>query len=371
MTQTKLDNRAGDILRRVVEVYVETGGPAGSRTLSKQMGHSLSAASIRNSLADLEELGFLYSPHASAGRLPTVQGLRWFVDGLLEYRESVVEVDIARALSSIERQAESMNPASLLEEASQIMSGLSRCAGIVVAPKEDLRLRQIEFVALGPNRVLVVLVSERGQVENRIIEWTGTISASVLQIANNYFAARLSLGRVGELRAQLEEELERDRNQIDQISAKLVAAGLATLSERPHEPVLIVRGHANLLEHVDVGEDLMRVRTMMEAMERSETAIRLLEAAQSAEGINIFIGAESDLFARSGASGIVAPLYDQGSKVVGAVGVIGPTRMNYARIIPLVDQTAAVLQRLLDPEVVSRRSFSAPSHGPRMTPTRT
>ena len=342
---TELNERSREILRHVVEAYVETGEPVGSRTLSRRLGLSLSPATIRNVMADLEEFGLLYAPHTSAGRLPTEQGLRLFVDGILQ----------VGALTKAERnnidsqcKVSGRNMPQVLEEASALLSGLSHCAGLVVAPKQDLRLKHIEFVNLGPGRALVVMVDEQGGVENRVIDLPLGMPASSLVEASNFMASKLVGRTLSQARKKIFDEIRNQKNQLDELTGKVVEAGLATWSaDSGSSGVLIVRGQANLLEDVNAIADLEHIRALFEALETKEALIRLLDAADLAEGVQIFIGAESELFTLAGASMIIAPYADSEEKLVGAIGVIGPTRMNYGRIIPMVDYTAKLIGRLL------------------------
>ena len=341
---TELNERSREILRHVVEAYVETGEPVGSRTLSRRLGMDLSPATIRNVMADLEEFGLLYAPHTSAGRLPTERGLRLFVDGILQVgaltRDERVSIDSQCRVSG-------RNMPQVLEEASALLSGLSHCAGLVVAPKQDLRLKHIEFVNLGPGRALVVIVDEQGGVENRVIDLPLGMPASSLVEASNFMAAKLVGRTLTEARKEILNEIRSQKSQLNELTGKVVEAGLATWSDNKAGGVLIVRGQANLLEDVHAIADLEHIRALFEALETKEALIKLLDAADLAEGVQIFIGAESELFTLAGASMVIAPYANSEEKLIGAIGVIGPTRMNYGRIIPMVDYTAKLISRLL------------------------
>jgi heat-inducible transcriptional repressor len=339
----ELNERSREIFRVIVDGYVATGEPVGSRTLSRRLGQNLSPATIRNVMADLEEAGLLYSPHTSAGRLPTEAGLRLFVHGLLEVgrlaedeRRSIESLCVARGKSL----------SQALEEATSALSGLSHCAGIVVVPKFDRPLKHLEFVHLGPGRALVVLVTEDGIVENRVVEVPLGLPPASLVSAGNYLNARLIGRTIEEAKSEIEEEIASNRAQLDELSSKLVGAGLASWTGGEGN-ALIVRGQANLLEDVTALADLERLRTLFEMLETRETMLRLLEASRNAEGVQIFIGAESDLFGVTGCSVVIAPYQNSREQIVGAIGVIGPTRLNYARIIPMVDYTAKVIGRLI------------------------
>ena len=340
-----LDARSAAVLREIVEQYVETGEPVGSRTLSRRLPLNLSPATIRNVMADLTDVGLLFAPHTSAGRLPTDQGLRLFVDGLLQFGDlSDEDRDaIGAALGTSGRSLE-----DTLGEASSLLSGLSSAAGLVLAPKGEGALRHIEFVPLGSGRALVVLVNADGQVENRVLEIPPGVPPSALQQASNYLNARLTGGRgLAELRRNVSEEIAADRSELDALAAQVVATGLATWTGEGRGASLIVRGQAKLLSDVTQIENLAAIRRLFERLEAQETMLRLLDLAEQSEGVRIFIGAESELFGTSGVSMVVAPARNAGGRIVGAIGVIGPTRINYGRIIPVVDYTARVIGRLL------------------------
>jgi heat-inducible transcriptional repressor len=336
--------RSAAVLREIVEQYVETGDPVGSRTLSRRLPMNLSPATIRNVMADLTEAGLLFAPHTSAGRLPTEQGLRLFVDGLLHFGELAEDEReaITAALAASGRSLE-----DTLAEASSMLSGLSQAAGMVLAPKYEGTIRHIEFVPLGPGRALVILVNADGQVENRIMDTPAGLPPSALQQASNYLNARLSGRSLPELRRIVTEEMTANRSELDALSAQVVEAGLATWTGEGRAGSLIVRGQARLLTEVTQIERLAAIQTLFERLEAQETMLRLLELAEKSDGVRIFIGAESGLFATSGVSMVVAPARNDGGRIVGAIGVIGPTRINYGRIIPVVDYTARVIGRLL------------------------
>lgn len=342
---TELSERSREVFREIVETYVETGEPVGSRTLSRRLSVALSPATIRNVMADLEEAGLLYAPHTSAGRLPTEAGMRLFVNGLLELGKLD---DEERQRIDRRCRAAGKSLEQTLEEAVTMLSGLSRCAGIVLAPKTHRALKHIEFVQLGPGRALVVMVTEEGVVENRLVELPAGLPPSALIEATNYLNARLSGRTIDEARAQVTVELENQRSQLDELTSKVVEAGLATWAGGEEGGgSLIVRGQSNLLSDVTAIGDLERIRALFEALETKQQLIRLLDLANNAEGVQIFIGSENQLFSLSGCSMIVTPYYNSREQIVGALGVVGPTRINYARIIPLVDYTAKVIGRML------------------------
>jgi heat-inducible transcriptional repressor len=339
-----IDARAAAVLREIVEQYVETGEPMGSRTLSRRLPMALSPATIRNVMADLTEAGLLFAPHTSAGRLPTEQGLRLFVDGLLQFGELSPDerASIGAALVASGRSLE-----DTLADASLLLAGLSAAAGMVLAPKSDSAVRHIEFVPLGTGRALVILVNADGQVENRVIEIPLGLPPSALTQAGNYLNARLSGRTLPELRRIVAQEITANRTELDEISAKVVEAGLATWTGEGRSGSLIIRGQARLLADITQIEHLAAIQSLFERLEAQETMLRLLELAERSEGVRIFIGAESGFFGSSGVSMIVAPARNAANRIVGAIGVIGPTRINYGRIIPVVDYTARVIGRLL------------------------
>lgn len=342
---TALDARARDIFRRVVETYLETGEPVGSRTVSKGGVH-LSPASIRNTMQDLTLAGLLAAPHTSAGRIPTHAGLRLFVDGLLEIgdlgQEERREID-ARLIGRHGGFEEALN------EASALLSGLAGGAGIVASPVSDTGVKHVEFVALGHDQALAVLVGDDGTVENRLMPLTAGVTPSTLQEASNFLNARLKGRPLAEARTEMRAELDAARLELDAAAARLVEDGLAAWSGGPdRERSLIVRGRANLLNNNETAADLELVRVLFDDLEQKEQLIGLLDGVNEAQGVRIFIGAETRLFSLSGSAVIAAPYMNGRQRVLGAIGVIGPARLNYARVIPLVDYTARVLGRMLD-----------------------
>ena len=344
-TLAELDQRARDIFRRVVEGYLETGEPVGSRTLSKA-GINLSPASIRNTMHDLTQLGLLTAPHLSAGRFPTHAGLRLFVDGLLEIGDLGEDErrEIDARLAGRERSFD-----EALNEASALLSGLAGGAGVVSSPVRDLGVKHVEFVALDPEQVLVIIVFEDGGVENRLMRLTPGVTPATLQEASNFLNARLRGRTLGDAKAEMAGELDRARRQLDETAAHLIEDGLAAWSGgEGQDRSLIVRGRARLLEDADAAADLERVRMLFDDLEQKEQLIGLLDDVREAQAVRIFIGAETRLFSLSGSAVIAAPYMTGRQKVMGAIGVIGPARLNYARVIPLVDYTARVLGRLLD-----------------------
>ncbi len=338
---TELTDRARDVFRQIVESYIEHGGPVGSRTLSKLPSLGLSPASIRNVMQDLEELGLLAAPHTSAGRVPTELGLRLFVDGMMQ---TTAPTEAERGAIESPLGA----PASLeeiLARTTSVLAGLSACAGIVLVPRHEMVVRQVSFVPLSPARALAVLVGADGEVENRVLELPPDLPATALIEAANFINARLTGVTLAEAARRLRAEVTADRAQLDALTRSLVETGLASWSsDGAARPILIVRGSAHLIADA---ADLDRVRTLLDDLEGKEELVRLLDSATSGEACKIFIGAENKLFSLSGSSVIAAPYRAGSGRVVGVVGVIGPTRLNYARVVPMVDYTARTLSRLI------------------------
>ncbi|WP_319533327.1 heat-inducible transcriptional repressor HrcA [uncultured Cohaesibacter sp.] len=354
-----MDDRLKDIFRTIVETYLETGDPVGSRNISRALPISLSPASVRNVMSDLEQLGLIYSPHTSAGRLPTELGLRFFVDAMMEFGDLSNEERriIERQMSSSHQPEAGVE--NLLTKASQMLSGMSSGAGLVLSSKQDKRLKHVEFVRLETTKALVILVDEEDRVENRLIDLPSGLPASALTEASNFLNAHIR----GKTLSAAQEEIEAHRHdlqvELDDLSAKLVEAGLATwagaANDQPQS--LIVRGRSKLLENVTAREDLERIRHLFDDLESKKDLVQLLQLAEQGDGVRIYIGSENKLFSLSGSSVIVSPYRDSDQKIVGILGVIGPTRLNYARIVPMVDYTARVLSSMLsDPTGTSGSS---------------
>ena len=351
-----LDERSREIFRVIVDTYLEIGEPVGSRNLSRLLTTALSPASIRNVMSDLEQLGLIYAPHVSAGRLPTELGLRFFVDAFLETGDMAMG-----EREEIEERARSLGDQrgveTLLTEASQLLSGLSRGAGLVVTSKADIRLKHIEFIRLEPTRALAVLVGENGEVENRVVELPAGVTASQLVEAGNFLNARVVGRTLSEAKASIAALKEETAHALDALSRDLVDAGFAVWSgAAAGQPSrLIVRGRANLLENVTASEDLDRLRHLFDDLETQNSIVELLDLAETGSGVRIFIGSENKLFSLSGSSLVIAPYCDGQERVIGAVGVIGPTRLNYRRIVPMVDYTARLVSRLLGDSAPAKR----------------
>jgi len=347
LSLAQLNERSREIFRRIVESYLATGEPVGSRNLSRILPMTLSPASVRNVMSDLEQLGLIYAPHTSAGRLPTEIGLRFFVDALMQIGD-LTDEDRKAIEAQVAASGQSKSVEAVLTEASGLLSGLSRAAGVVLTAKSNPRLKHVEFVPLEPERALVVLVGEDGQVENRVLKIPLGLPSSALTEAANFVNARIRGRTLDEVKAEIETKLKEGQAELDQLTQKIVAGGLASWSGgESDERKLIIRGQAHLLDDLKALADLERVRLLFDDLETRREVIDLLGRAQQAEGVRVFIGSENKLFSLSGSSTIVAPYHDASGHIVGVLGVIGPTRLNYARIVPMVDYTAKVVSKLL------------------------
>ena len=346
-TLARLDARSREIFRRIVESYLASGEPVGSRHLSRLLPMALSPASVRNVMQDLEELGLLYAPHTSAGRLPTESGLRFFVDALLEIGDLAPD-ERAKIEAQVHAPSRDQTLESVLGDAGALLSGLTRGAAVVVTSRENARLKHIEFVRLDPERALAVLVAEDGSVENRVVPIARGLPASALVEAGNYLNHRIRGRTLAEARAAIELARSSAQAELDELTSRLVDAGLASWAGlRGETPQLIVRGQANLLEDLTALADLERIRLLFADLETKKDVIDLLHRAETGEGVRIFIGSENKLFSLSGSSMIAAPFRDGNQRIAGVLGVIGPTRLNYARIVPMVDYTARAVARLM------------------------
>ena len=344
-TLSDLNQRSREIFARLVETYLDTGEPVGSRTLSKLVDLGLSAASIRNVMQDLEQLGLLDSPHVSAGRIPTQLGLRLFVDGVLEIGDISPEE---------RRQIEQSvtidgDMPEVLDKASEMLSGLSRCASLVFAPKTSAPIRHLEFIALNDDSALAVLVMEDGTVENRLFDPPPGMTPAAMREAANFLNAHLRGRTLAEAGAAISREIEARRAELSELASGLVEKGIALWDES--DPVmperLIVRGRANLLGPEQDQADLERIRALFDDLERKRDVAQLLDLAEGGEGVSVFIGSENKLFSMSGSSLVISPFQDKSRRIIGAIGVIGPTRLNYGRIVPIVDYTARMVGRMV------------------------
>ncbi len=345
-TLSNLNDRSRAIFRQLVETYLETGDPVGSRTLSKALEQPLSAATVRNVMQDLEEMGLLGSPHVSAGRIPTQTGLRMFVDGLLEIGDVSGE-----ERQQIERQMGEApaDVAGMVARAGALLSGLTHSASLVLAPKAEAAIKHLEFVTLSDGAALVVLVTEDGTVENRVIAPPPGVTPSAMREAANFLNAMLRGKTLSEAAAAVAHQIDARRQELDALAAGLVQQGVAVWAgDEAREPErLVVRGQSNLLETVEGEAELERMRRLFDDLERKKDLLDLLELAQDGEGVRIFIGSENKLFSLSGSSLVIAPYMDAERRIIGALGVIGPTRLNYGRVVPIVDYTARLMGRMV------------------------
>ena len=341
----EMNDRSREVFRRVVEGYLDTGVPVGSRSLTREMNEKVSAATIRNVMQDLEYLGLLAAPHISAGRIPTEAGLRLFVDGILEVGDPV---DADRDAIESRLTDADKDVTGILDRVGSALSGVTHGASLVLAPKQEAPLKHIEFVNLGTDRALAVLVFANGHVENRFFQPPPGQTASSYREAANFLNAIAAGHTLSELEAVVRSEIAKRRQEIDGLARDLVESGAAfwenegTVYER-----LIVRGRSNLLAGSAEDEELERIRELFDDLEHKRDIAEFLELTEQGEGVRIFIGSENKLFSLSGSSLVVSPYMNADRKVIGAVGVIGPTRLNYGRIVPIVDYTAQLVGRLI------------------------
>lgn len=341
---TELNERSEAVLRYIVDNYLQTGAPVGSKIIADCLPDSISSATIRNVMSDLEKSGLLYAPHTSAGRLPTQQGLRFYVDGLMEVGDLSNEEQ-----RRIEQQCQSAgySPGNIMEQATTMLSGLSGAAGMVVAPKTEKPIKQIQFVKLNQRKLLVILVMENGLVENRLMETQEDLPDSALIEASNYLNAQLIGKTLAQTHEVILEDIASHQTQLDELTEDLVKRGIAIGNDNSREGHLIIRGQSHLLDDVKAIEDLEQARRLMASLEEQETISHLLQSAQNAEGVQIYIGTENQMFDHSGWSMVISPYKNQQRSIIGAIGVIGPTRLNYRKIIPLLDYTSKVMEKIM------------------------
>jgi heat-inducible transcriptional repressor len=342
---TELNERSRTIFRFIVDSYLATGQPVGSRTISDAAGLNLSSASIRNTMADLENSGLLYAPHTSAGRLPTEAGLRLYIDGIMQIGGLSAEERKAIEASA---HAGSRSINEILDQTTLLLSGLSSCASLVIAPKTTGSLKQIQFAQLAPRKVLAILMLQNGLVENRIITLEEDIPGTALIAAANYLNAKLSGKTILEAEQNIQKDIRENKTQLDSITQRLVQKGLALPSSGGQDGRIIIRGQSRLLEDVKAIADLERARQLLGYLEQQQNMLSLLGSIDQADGVQIFIGAENKIFDQSGWSLIISPYKDREERIVGAIGVIGPTRLDYDRIIPMVDYTSRIVGKLVD-----------------------
>ncbi len=340
-----MNSRSREVFRLLVESYLETGEPMGSRTLTRSLSEQVSAATIRNVMQDLEHLGLLDSPHVSAGRIPTQQGLRLFVDGLLEVGDisNNERKQIEKSISQEESEV-----GAVLDKAGALLSGLTHSASVVLAPKSETPIKHIEFVSLTPERALVILVMNDGQVENRVFTPSPGQTPSSMREAANFVNSVVAGRTLSDLRDVLFREIEKHRLELDKLAQNLIEDGVASWAlDTGTDARLIVRGRSNLIEEATTQQDLDRVKELFDDLEQKKEIAEFLTLSEQGEGVRVFIGSENKLFSLSGSSLVVSPYMNADRKVIGAVGVIGPTRLNYGRIVPIVDYTAQLIGRIL------------------------
>lgn len=344
-----MNERSREIFRRLVEGYLESGGPVGSRTLTRTLNEKVSAATVRNVMQDLEFLGLLDSPHISAGRVPTQLGLRMFVDGLLEV-DQLNKEDQLKLDQTVDRNSQDVS--SVLDRVGSTLSALTHGASLVLTPKQEQPIKHIEFVSLSPDRALVVLVYSNGDVENRLFTPPVGQTPSAMREAANFLNAVLEGRTLSELLSTIQDDVDLRRQEIDSLAQELVTQGLAVWQTQGDDNErLIVRGRGNLLESEAHEEDLERIRNLFDDLERKRDIAEFLELTEQGDGVRIFIGSENKLFSLTGSSLVVSPYMNSERKIVGAIGVIGPTRLNYGRIVPLVDYTAQLVGKLISDRI--------------------
>ena len=340
----ELSDRSKQILKTVVETYLETGSPSGSETILKKGGIDLSSSSIRLILSNLQKEGLLFAPHPSSGRLPTDKGMRLFVDGLLEFGRLTKNEE-----ENIKQQCLSDGSSfqNVLDKASKMISGLSNHAGIVVAPKFQNNIKHIEFIRLNQKQVMTILASTNGQVENRIIEDNGSHSESSLKEISNYVNSKYQNKSIEEIKSSIKIDINNSKGELSILSKNLVQKGILELAPNSENPYIFLHGQSNLLEDEIVSKDLDQIRKLFDEIENKTNFLDILENTDSAKGVQIFIGSQNFLFKHSGLSMVLAPYKDRKQKIIGAIGVVGPTRLNYARIVPLVDYTSKIIGKVL------------------------
>jgi heat-inducible transcriptional repressor len=346
-----MNERVHMIFNRIVDRYLTSGSAVGSKAIATDLDHMLSSASIRSIMGELESAGLLFQPHTSAGRIPTQSGLRIFVNGLLEIGGSVSESE--RMMLDVNCQAQGLSFDEALSETSSMLSGLTSCAALVIMPKTDMIIKQVEFIPIEKNKALVVLVSSTGHVENRIMETPDGMPASVLIEAGNFINAHLVGKSLSDASFLLKELIDVKQAAIDDLTQKVAESGIAiwTGKNSGQSGNFILRGQANLLENVTAMDQLEQVRSLFHQLEEQSNALDVLATMQQAEGVQIFIGSENRFFTETNCSTIIAPYYDSHQSIIGAVGVIGPTRLDYARIIPMVNHTSATITKMLSERI--------------------
>ena len=341
----QLNERSKLIFKKLVESYLKTGSPSGSETIMKMGGLNLSSASIRSILSDLQKEGFLYAQHRSAGRIPTEKGMRFFVDGLLEFgRISKIDKEnIKQQCSTKGRSYE-----EVLDVASRAISGLSNYAGIVIAPKFQKNLKHLEFIRLNKTQLMLILAYENGEVENRIIEDDGKYNISLLVQASNYLTSKFTNKNINQIKKIIQVEIKQSKNKLEYISSKLIQQGIIETPPDIKNPYIFLHGQSNLLKDEIISKDLDQIRNLFDDIEKKSSFVEILETAGKAKGVQIFIGSKNFLFKHSGLSMVMAPYKNNDQEIIGAIGVVGPTRLNYSKIVPLVDYTSKIIGKVIE-----------------------
>ncbi len=342
---TELNDRSKLIFKKLVESYLKTGSPAGSETIMKMGGLNLSSASIRSILSNLQKEGLLFAPHRSAGRMPTEKGMRFFVDGLLEFgRISKIDKE------SIKQQCSTKGKSyeEVLDIASKAISGLSNYAGIVIAPKFQKNLKHLEFIRLNESQIMLILAYENGEIENRIIEDGGKYNNSLLVQASNFLTSRFTNRSISQIKRLIQNDIKKSQNQLETISSKLVQQGIIENLPNVNNPYIFLHGQSNLLNDEIISKDLDQIRNLFDEIEKKSSFVEILENAGKAKGVQIFIGSKNFLFKHSGLSMVMAPYKNNDQEIIGAIGVVGPTRLNYSKIVPLVDYTSKIVGKVID-----------------------
>ena len=342
---TEINDRSKLIFKKLVESYLRTGSPAGSETIMKMGGFNLSSASIRSILSNLQKEGLLYAPHRSAGRMPTEKGMRFFVDGLLEFGR-ISKTDKENIKQQCSTRGKSYE--EVLDIASKAISGLSNYAGIVIAPKFQKNLKHLEFIRLNKSQLMLILAYENGEVENRIIEDNGKYNNSLLIQASNYLTSKFTNKNISQIKRVIQTDIKNSQNELEIISSKLIKQGIIQTPPNVKNPYIFLHGQSNLLKDEIISKDLDQIRNLFDDIEKKSSFVEILETAGKAKGVQIFIGSKNFLFKHSGLSMVMAPYKNNDQEIIGAIGVVGPTRLNYSKIVPLVDYTSKIIGKVID-----------------------
>ena len=339
-----LSDKSKHVFKSVIESYLETGEPVGSETLLKKFGINISASAVRSILANLQKEGLLFAPHVSAGRLPTDKGMRYFVDGLLEFGR--LTKDERESIKS-QCQTKGASFEDVLDEASKTLSGLSKCAGFIVAPKYQNKIKHIEFVKLNNKQIMSIIANENGLVENRILDTDNNYDENTLKQVSNYLNSKYTGNTFDEIKSFISEEIQNYQIEFDSLSKKLVQEGIIEIAPNSENPYIFLHGQSSLLKDEMIAKNLDKIRLLFDNIENKSNFINILDSTKKGKGVQIFIGSQNILFNHSGLSVVMAPYKNNKQKIIGTIGVLGPMRINYARIVPLVDYTSKVVGRIL------------------------